>query len=512
MPLSEQEELELLELEREKAMKPETPKITQLHEALPDLSKVNLGDQAKSFVINALQGASLNATPYVAAIPASMQTGVPYGESVKQIRSKIDEATAKAPEAGTAGNITGSIASSVAIPALSIPGKVGKYVAPIAKDFLQGVTSGALGSRAEDINGTIEDAIKSGSTQAAFGVALKPVSALLKKLPSRKEISSSLDKFANMQALRSLGINKVGISSLGEKKASELGDFALKNKIVTPFSSLEDMMVNNQSLQKSSGENIGKIYNQLDEAGVKFNPLNVIAKSEADKGIQNIRRFSDFANQRGPINKAHSSLESLTNNPSLGEGWNYNKVLGDIIYNGKKYSNPRVNTEALGTYKNNLSDEIMSSATEGSKRLGLPDLGNELKKSNKTFNMTSLADEGLMDKYASKYGNKGAFGLTNTIAGSAAATRGSNPGEGLSNFIATITGKRALENYGPTTTATASKALSHAIGKDSPIRQLLDKAKLSGNVSKLINNAPLPINHFILMQSDPEYQKAQNAR
>lgn len=504
--MTEAEELELLELEREKSMAQpmSQPKQAQtLEQALPDLSQVNILDQIKSFGVNALQGATLNAAPYLGAFYG--MPNQPYGDKVKGIKKSIDEITSKAPEAGTAGNISGSIATSALMPGASLPGKL-KFLSPVVTDALQGLTSGALGSRKDDLDGVTEDALTSAGTQAGLGIALRPLSALLKKLPSRKDIAGSLDDFANMQANRAIGVNKPAMASMGERKANELGDFLLKNKVVTPLSSLDDMMASASNINKSSGEQIGSIFNQLDDMGAKFNPKDVIGASEAAPTIQNIRRFADYSAQRAPINKAKDSLYSLMNNPSLSEGWNYKKVLGDIIYGGKKFNNPRVNTEALDIYRQNLGNELVNKATETSTAKSMPDLGKALTDANKKYSLSNLAEDALGDKWASRYGNKGMFGLTNSIVGSAAATRGSSAGEGLSNFISTVTGKRALENYIPTTTATMSKAMSYTIGKDSPLNKLIDKAKITGNITKLLNNAPLPINHFILSQTDREYQ------
>ena len=152
--------------------------------------------------------------------------------------------------------VAGGIGAA-AVPGLNLSraGALGKYGQAAASGALYGYGE----SESDNPLVQAEDVAKG----AALGAGLQKG---FEHLPGREALRESLKRRAAEKAVKSSGAMTKEFRKLDKKGFVEpQGEFLLKNKIVTPFASLEDVAERSGAMRVSAGERIGGIINKADD-------------------------------------------------------------------------------------------------------------------------------------------------------------------------------------------------------------------------------------------------------
>jgi hypothetical protein len=448
------------------------------------------------------EGASLGAAPAIAGGIEYLRTGKPYKQARNESREAFHKAQNAHPFIYGAGTVGGSL------PYAAITGD------PLVAAPILGAIQGYAGSESENEEQNIKDA----ALGAALGLGVGAIGEGLGTLA--RSAKGGLKDIASRRAAAALGAERGTIKKIGSENIKDAGWNALEHKVVTPLANTEDMIARNESLRRQAGQQMGDIYNQVDSTGNKyFNPQNVAL--DVDKKI------GDF--YRSPINKGETSQLNNTLEAIRQRGDSGNKLAGKLgeeinlegnenislaeaqklkeeVGKTAKWNNANQPTDkelmAREAY-HIINKAIDDAANRGSTDIGVPGLKESLGKAKGIYGNTEDAAKLLKNREAKELGNKMGFGLTNTIAGTGAATAaymtGHNPltsaivggGVGLA--------KMGAERYGNQLTANLARAAYYAPEKIGIYAPILKNAARQGAQQ-------LAISHYLLMKNDPEYR------
>jgi hypothetical protein len=352
----------------------------------------------------------------------------------------------------------------------------------------------------------LEDILTGAAFGGASGAALQGVANKFGKVDS-ENVQKSLKDIANSQAARALGAERGTIKKLGADQVDEIGRYALDNKLLTPFSNVDDVITRNEAVKNKAGQTMGNVFSQIDEAGAStFNPNVAAKRMENDLG-----GFWRDPINKGEANQFDNILESIKNRGGSDISLQDAQLLKEKIGKTANWKNNLVVTDkekmAREAY-DIVNKYIDESADVASDLMGTQGLKETLKGAKKTYSGAKGAESLLENKQAREQGNK-MFGLTDSIIGGAGlATSPFTGGMSAIPAMALVGGKKLLEKYGSQTAAIGFDKLGDYVRKNpnmfGKFSDVLSKAAQRGS------NA-LGATHFMLQQTNPEYREQLKA-
>lgn len=428
-----------------------------------------------------------------------------FGSAYKQSRNeqRIDDAKAQEANPWTYG--LSNVAGSMALPGLSAA-KGASALKAGAFGAGMGAAQGAGNTEEIASMKALEDILTGAAFGGASSAAMQGLSNKIGNIKS-EDVQNSLKGIANSQAARALGAERGTIKKLGADQVDEIGRYALDNKLLTPFSNIDDVIARNEAVKNKAGQAMGDVFSQIDEAGAStFNP-NVAAKRMENE-------LGDF--WRDPINRGEANqfdniLESIKNRGSNDISLQDAQLLKEKIGKTANWKNNLVVTdkEKMAREAYDLVNKyIDESADVASDLMGTQGLKDTLKGARKTYSGAKGAESLLENKQAREQGNK-MFGLTDSILGGAGlASAPITNGSSIIPAASIVGGKKLLEKYG---------SQNAALGFDKLGDMVKNNPNMFGKFSGVLNNAAnrgknaLGATHFMLYQQNPEYREQLKA-
>lgn len=417
------------------------------------------------------------------------------------------------PYSSAAGNISGALVSGIATGGgLNNLLKAGKVATWGQRAKNAAVTGGAIGAvrNPGDTEGEVNviqagDRIKNSAQDVALGLATQGgLEALRLGGQAVKNAGSNLKTWSQNKSLKASGaMLKDFRRAVGNKKAKELGQSVIDNKIMEVGDDVADIAKKAESAQKSSGARIGKIYDKADEISSLSNDdirdLNNEFLEESSKRLQGTIDGEDVAVKlekvlsvvRDNKNPTFGELRKLR--ASIDEQINYSRASNDL----PKYQ------EELLHLRNKVQDLVKQKIGKVN-----PKLEKELIRENRNFSNIAEISKMAKDKMAREEANS-AFGLRERISGGVGATIGAVVGGGVPGAIIGGTlgsiSTKVARQYGTPFVAITANKVARALEKNQDALGKLSKPLIdaAGNPEKFVAS----IN---LMMKDPEFKKRLN--
>jgi hypothetical protein len=480
MALSEAEELELLELEKEQAHAVKPPS---------------------------------------AAAPAQQEG---FGRSL--VRSSLE---ALPVAGGLAGGTIGGLGTVEALGAGAIPGAAlgyagGKQLERLGKQYLLGDTADNVPTAPlEQATQVVGDLGEGAAFEMGGQVAGKAIEGVA-KTPVGKRVSDVgqyiSDRLASGAEKLSAFAQGAGKTEFKNGTAKQLGRYGLDNRIVTPLANTEAMLERAAAAKEAAGKSMGNVYSQIDEAGAAgFNPTNAARQIEEELS----------PTYRTAINKAESTqldntIESVLargdGNIPLSEAQALKEEIGSVAFpKGKRPIDPSPKQQMAADAYSIINKTIDDAATEGAKNLGNPELATQLTKGKADYGMGTLSEKLLADKSAGEQAGTGIKKVLGKVADAHLIAAAPFTGGSSLKVLAAKKGVEAVGKYGNQTGAVvldkSSKAMQSLMGSNlfsegqlarlaaSPYFRALKNAGDVGGAEAVATT------HYVLQQTDPEYQQ-----
>lgn len=529
--LSQQEEQELAMLEQEFSQK------------VPTTTKT------EAFIQGAGQGLSLGYLPQIqAATEPYIQKALDFfggdntNKQLEQQGFKIqnlpeqsyvqrrDEAIKRSqqmereqPGASMAGQIAGAIPSAVGI------GGVFKAGAGAAGKIAQAAKSGGLIGAVRnpgDTEGEVAplqakdralNVLKDAATGAVLQGGIESVGKIAKTL---KQAPESLQKWSQLKSVKAGGaMLKDFRKQFGNKKAYELGQTIIDNGIVSVGDDIAEIAVKAEGLKNISGQKIGQIYSQGDEALATLKQQGKVTDIDlqefANDYAENIaNKYSGKAGATSIINKVTSELEQIGSNGqvSLSKLKEVRQSLDDMI-NYSKANNELKPIQSEFLEMRNKMQELAKGKLGEIDRLSGTDLSKQFTKENKNF--SSFADVATMAKdKAARESSNGAFGLRERISGGVGGAIGSYTGAAMAGPAGAVVGglvgggigsisTKVARKYGTPYVAISANKIAKALARN---QGALDK--FSDPLIKAAEKSPKEfVNAVNILLSKPEFKR-----
>jgi hypothetical protein len=425
------------------------------------------------------------------------------------------------PYSSIAGNVAGAVTSGIATGGglNSLLGTSGKALT-MGKRFKQAAgTGGVIGAirNPGDTEGEVnlvqfEDRAKNAVKDAATGAIIQGgLEGVKAGATAVKNAGNNIMTWSQMKALKGSGaMLKDFRKAVGNKKAKELGQSVIDNKLMEVGDDVADIAKKSESALKESGQKIGAIYDKADDVASissgDIKNLNNDFLEEASKRLEGKVGGKEVAQ------KLENVLEVLRENPnptfgqlrklraSIDDQINYSKVTNDL---------PEYQSELL-QLRNKVQDLVKDKIGKVN-----PGLSKELAKENKNFSKIAEIAKISKDKMAREESNA-AFGLRERISGGAGAVVGSLIGTSMGGPVGTAVGAAAgtalgtistkvARQYGtPFVAMTANKVAKALQNNQNAI------GKFSAPLIKSANNPKEFVAAINLMMKDPEFKKQVN--
>jgi hypothetical protein len=478
MALTEAEELELLELEEAEAsasLKEQTP--------TPSIAESALGGLQK--------GASLGTLPYIVGVAAglgSLSEGGDFSSAYEQGKAeelaRAKELEAANPKAYMAGNIAGGVV---------IPG------AGIGSLAAQGAVAGAateeggLWEKAKSaaLGATIGAGAKLGGEAAAKSAgkaidALQPLYNTIKTKVGAEAAQKWLETQAGVLAEKSAGIGRtlgqraklVKEYALGKTEAGDVGKELLKQGIVTKGASSKDIAERVYSAQQKAGEDIGKVTNEMLDVGPEVVQSKLLNKAQDLKdygpNVSLKRNLETAAETYAP--KSEDEIAML----SGADLQSFKSQLGKQA----DWSQPQTDPKALENIA--VREALTESMTPAQREA--------YEAANRQYALLSPVASASSSKAAADEGKN----LISVGAAPAMILAGGGGLPSLAGAAAYRTAQKRGAQFAAGTMWDAAKLIERAPERLKGVLQ--SSLKRGGN--------SFASTHYLLQQSDPEYQKA----
>lgn len=370
-----------------------------------------------------------------------------FGKLYQIYRDESRENFKKAQQDNPGTYLTGELGAGIAT--AFIPGvaaaKGAKLASMAGRAAGFGGVAGAGYSEADNIGDLALDTAKG----AAIGGATAAAAPLLGKAAVR--VGDKAKGLSKRFAARAIGAERGTIKQLAktpeaQKKAlDELGDYVLRNKLLSPLASTDDLISRNNAVKEAAMNARKAAYDKIDEAGKStFNPLDVATKVEKKVLDGQNRNYLDTQNL---IKKLDPELENIMSrgdgNIPLSEAQKLVEKLGKK----SKFDTSRSNesNDLAKTVYNTVRDAINDAAEKSGDSI---DLGKVVKDANKTYSTAKSADKLLGNKFAREEGNK-LMGITDwSVVGGGLPTAIATGGQSAAITAGTVGTKKALERFG----------------------------------------------------------------
>ena len=265
-----------------------------------------------------------------------------------------------------------------------------------------------------------------------------------------KHAGSNIKSYSQMKALKGSGaMLKDFRKAVGNKKASELGQSVIDNKLMQVGDDVADIAKKSEAAMKESGNKIGAIYDKADDI--------TSLTSDDIKGLNNdfleeaSKRLDGKVGGKEVAQKLENVLDVIRENPnptfgqlrklraSIDDQINYSKATNDL---------PEFQSE-LVHLRNKIQDMVKSKIGKVN-----PSLGKDLAKENKKFSNIAEIAKISKDKMAREEANA-AFGLRERISGGAGAVLGGMVGSSMGGPVGTLVGGAVGAKLGSISTKVA---------------------------------------------------------
>lgn len=354
---------------------------------------------------------------------------------------------------GTAGGPIGTVAGAGA----------GAMAGKSLEDTIEKLAFDDKKSRGDFYSGLAKEGVMGATSEMGGQVIGKGLEKAIPYVESGLgSLGEKIQPIAKRFGARAIGAERGTIKKLGNDAVEEVGDYALKNNLLSPFGSADDMLARNESIMQKSMSDRAGAYQSIDDAGAStFNPLN--AAVDAEKSIVgNLNRGYDDTQKLVGVLDPHLSniLSRGESNIPMAEAQSLVESLG----RSAKFDTTRGNlgNEVAKDVYFSLRKSLNQAAEEGAEKVGISGLREIIEGSNKTYS-TGTKVKGLLDnKFAREQGNK-LIGLTDTITGSEALGALGGP-----KTAALLAVKRGAERFGSQNAALGLNKLSQSLMK-SPV-------------------------------------------
>ncbi|MGE3608003.1 MAG: hypothetical protein AB7I27_00345 [Bacteriovoracaceae bacterium] len=364
------------------------------------------------------------------------------------------------PGASLAGNVAGALSSGIATGGglsnlLGTTGKAATFGSRMGDAVKTGATIGALrnpGDTKGEVNVLqLEDRAKNALKDAATGAVIQGGFEGVRAVGTGiKNAGKNLSNYSQNKALKSSGaMLKDFRKAYGNKKASELGQAAIDEKIVNVGDDIADIAKNAEISLKDSGNKIGNIYNKADD--ITSISSGDIRKLNNDYLEEASKRLEGTVDGKQVSQKIDDILSTLNENPNptFGELRKLRASIDDQINYAKSTQDLPKYQEELLHVRNKIQDLVK-------KRIGdvNPSLAKDLARENKRFSNISDITKMAKDKMAREEANA-AFGLRERISGGAGAVLGGLVGSSVGGPVGTAIGGAVGTGLGTISTKVA---------------------------------------------------------
>jgi hypothetical protein len=371
-----------------------------------------------------------------------------YTQHRDESRDAFKRAADANPLTSMAGNITGSVLPSLAMPAFST------VKGAAAVGALGGAATGLGTSEAEDLSGLAKDTTIGGGVGAVTGGALQ---GLINKLNP-----TALNEVANNQIVKASGATKPMMREMVRKgQVDDVANSMFEHNIAPTGSHPEQILDNFEALKQTSGQTIGNILDMFDKNLPSGNGSTYVnagnLRNEIAQIYNKVANEPALADKAGPIGKILESIDLRGNGPiTFKDAQTLKNVLKEVAYTDDgKIANKYANA-AYGILNKHMEDA--AEATAKNSNMGPALLENYLK-AKKDYTAGILGGKASLDKTAALMTNRQAS-LSDYLAGVAGAATGGPVGglvaAGANNFIKTHA-NTAIGNSAKTASQTLTK-------------------------------------------------------
>lgn len=253
-----------------------------------------------------------------------------FTENYKKFRDEQREFNKKAleqnPKSYIGGNVAGSVGFAL-LPGIGQLGNVAKGATVAARVGKAATVGGVAGAGLSEAN-PIESPSKAGefakdvASGAAIGGAFQGAGEVVGKVAKAIK-PENLKQFANQKALTTAGYMAKDLNKLSPDQRQMIGRQLIDNKIVTVFSSLDDIAEKSGALKEKSGKAIGDAISNVDDlvseikTGIKNDSiLPGLDSSAKQNAIQYLDDNFQF-NMKRVGEKIRNLADSNSDNPLL---------------------------------------------------------------------------------------------------------------------------------------------------------------------------------------------------
>lgn len=518
MALTEQEELELLELEAEEAKARAAGKRASKPGPLESAGRgmaqgatvgfadegAGIGASIKKYltdkyggdgplagVASAVKDAALGGVPAAAADFARSDPKIEtYKEGRDKWRARDDSAQEENPLEFGAGNLAGAGLS------MMIPGA---NVATAAKMAALGGMAGLGASEADLTEGNVKDAAIDSAGGAALGAGVGK--AAQAAAPIAGKIAGKLKGAATKAARRAIGYSKRFLNKQGIERADDISRTMLDEGAIPWSGGAAETLRRIQDIADNSGAELGRVRKALDEMGIGgINTSNLTQKILSKKPAEVGGVFDDIARH---VDKAADTVTATGPETSFGQAEKLKKLLYEA---GGKTDDIQANTfrDASRVVREATEEKLDESA----KMLNHmnPNRADKISyedylKNKKLYGMAADASDVALDKVNREAGNSFPS-LRGTIAAGARLGTGDILGAAGTLGVTELAFRR-----GAGFSANATNKIADLV-KQSP--------KVFGKFAPVLTNAmarspqTFAVTHYLLGQQEPEYQEIVN--
>lgn len=463
----------------------------------PDISKL------ESFLRGGGQGLSLGFGDELTGAVESLFTDKTYDQSRDEAREANRLAREANPKTFIAGDVAGSIAPVLLSGGEGLVARGAGALAPTTIKGLMalGAAQGAGYSEAKDVPGLLRDMGVSSVLAGGVGTAAKGLGALGKTLRA-----DELADIAQTRGAKALGTPKrLWADPKLAAQAKSDAQLLLDNDIIKATSSFSDMAEDVSKLKGDTGKAIGDYLDSVDMRGKFFDvgkavkDLETLRPRGANGKVLNAGAYADInrtIDTAIETVKAHQSksLDFSTANEVKG-------VLQDLANWNSNKNATLLDKKVAGTFRQSVDDALESvSNTPRNAESFEGFLGNK-----KLYGATNRAEDSLWGRVASDNANKTAS-LTDVVAAAPMLAE-----QGLGPATMLVGAKKVAERYGNQAVAVGANKLSK-ISANTLEPMIKANPQFFGKFLPALQQAAtkgteeLAITHYLLSQSDPEYQ------
>lgn len=471
----------------------------------------------ESVMRGAGQGLTLGFQDELAGLISSLFSDRTYEEARDTSRRLNKEAREANPKTFMAADIGGAVlpavVATVASGGTAAPAAGGSFMRALAPSTVKGLAAigatEAVGrSEDESIEDLAIDAATGGLLGGGLGLASKAVGAGARGLRAGR-----LAETAQRQGARAMGNTKRFLSD-PKKLARAKADAQILLDAATPegkpvmgwFDSAEEIAQNVDALKKQTGEAIGTYLESVNMRGKFFDPTTAVRDLNRMRPVSpttgKVLRGGAYDDIHRSIDNAIQTVKAHGKKPMSFEEANEIKgVLQDLAnWNSNKQATV-LDKKIAGTFRGSVDDAL--EAVSNTPRNTAAFEGFKADKA--AYGAASRGQDSIMNRVSSEMGNN-AVGLGDLVlAAPTLATHG--PGAAGAVFGA----KRAVDRFGAQVTA---KTFNRAAKISAATLEPMIKAhpELFGKYLPALQNAMarggenLAVTHYVLGQSDPEYQ------